>query len=150
MPPTGSMTSWRNSQLHFQVANWSRTDRTGLAFDSSGGFTLPNGAKRSPDTSWIRRERWDLLTLEEQEGFAPICPDFVVELRSPTDQLSTLKEKMLEYIENGAQLGWLLDPQSKSIYIYCPGKPVERLENPETVSGEPVLPGFVLYVREIW
>jgi Uma2 family endonuclease len=150
MPPTSSMTGWRNSQLHYQVAAWSRSNGTGLTFDSSAGFTLPNGAKRSPDTSWIRRKRWDALTTEEQEAFAPICPDFVVELRSPTDHLSTLQNKMVEYIENGAQLGWLLDPQSKSIHVYRPGQTEEKLDDPETVSADSILPGFVLQVREIW
>jgi Uma2 family endonuclease len=150
MPPTGSKTGWRNSKLNARIAVWSERDETGITFDSSTGFTLPNGAKRSPDVSWIRIERWEALTEEEQEGFAPICPDFVAELRSTEDRLSTLQDKMKEYIENGARLGWLFDPHTRSLFIYRPGQPVEHLQNPETISGDPELPGFMLNVNEIW
>ena len=150
MPPTGSLTGYRNARIIYRLTAWAETDGTGMSFDSSTGFKLPNGAKRSPDAAWVRRERWEALNKKEQEGFAPICPDFVVELRSPDDSLSTLQEKMAEYIENGARLGWLLDPKAKRVYRYQPGQDVECLENPETVSGEPVLPAFVFSLKDIW
>lgn len=150
MPPAGSETGWRNGTLTHHLVAWARTDGTGLAFDSSAGFTLPNGAIRSPDASWVRKERWDALTEDQQEGFAPLCPDFVVELRSRTDRLSDLHDKMQEYINNGARLGWLIDPLDKRVYVYCPGQPIEELDDPATLSGDPVLPGFVLPVRKLW
>jgi Uma2 family endonuclease len=150
MTPTGTKTGWRNAKLTQRVANWTEKNDTGVSFDSSTGFTLPNGAKRSPDAAWVRRERWDSLSEDQQEAFAPLCPDFVVELRSPDDSISALQDKMSEYMENGAQLGWLLDPGNRQAYVYRPGKPVACLENPETVSGDPVLPGFVFNPREIW
>jgi Uma2 family endonuclease len=150
MPPTGSKTGWRNSNVNSDLVVWARIDGTGIVFDSSSLFTLPNGAKRSPDASWVRRERWDALSDTEQDGFAPLCPDFVVELRSRTDRLSDLQEKMQEYIDNGARLGWLIDPVEKRMHIYRPGQAVEVLNDPVTVSGDPVLPGFVLNVRELW
>jgi len=150
MPPTGSKTGWRNSTLTHDLVAWAKTDGTGLTFDSSTLFTLPNGAKRSPDASWVRRERWDALTEEQQEGFAPLCPDFVVELRSRPDRLSDLHDKLQEYIDNGARLGWLIDPLDKRVYAHRPGQPVESLDDPATLSGDPTLPGFVLPVRELW
>jgi Uma2 family endonuclease len=150
MPPTGSLTGWRNAKINYKLTAWAETDGSGLTFDSSTGFTLPNGAKRSPDAAWIIRERWDVLTEKEQQGFAPICPDFVAELRSPDDSLSTLQEKMAEYIENGAQLGILFDPKTKRVHIYRPGQPVETLENPESISGEPILAGFRLSLKDVW
>ncbi|MBC7930765.1 MAG: Uma2 family endonuclease [Rubrivivax sp.] len=150
MPPTGTRTGNRNSRLTQRLANWTDGDGTGIAFDSSTAFKLPNGAVRSPDASWIRRERYDALTPEEQEKFSPICPDFVVELRSRTDGLAELQAKMEEYILGGAQLGWLIDPQEKRIYVYRPQAQVETLENPDSVAGDPVLKGFVLDLQEIW
>jgi Uma2 family endonuclease len=150
MAPTGSKTGWRNSKLNQRLANWAEQDGVGLSFDSSTGFTLPDDAKRSPNAAWVRRERWDALSEEQQGGFAPLYPDFVAELRLPEDCLSTLQEKMSEYIENGAHLGWLLDPLEKRVYINRLGQRVERLENPVTVGSDPVLPGFVFHVREIW
>ena len=150
MPPTGSRTGWRNSKLNQRLANWAEENSTGLTFDSSTGFSLPNGAKRSPDVSWVRRDRWEALSGPDQEVFAPICPDFVAELRSPTDNLLTLQDKLLEYIDNGARLGWLIDPGTRRVYIYRPEEPVEQLEDPATVSGAPVLPGFALSLPEIW
>jgi len=150
MPPTGLKTGLRNSLLTYELVAWAKIDGTGLVFDSSTLFTLPNGAKRSPDASWVRREKWDTLTEEQQEKFAQICPDFVVELRSPTDRLSVLQEKMQEYIDNGALLGWLIDPLEKRVSVYRPGQPVELLNDPDTLSGDPVLLGFVLHVRELW
>lgn len=150
MPPTGSGTGNRNSKLNQQLANWTDFDGTGLSFDSSTGFTLLNGAQPSPDAAWVKLERWNALTEEQQEKFAPISPDFVVELRSPSDSFRVLQDKMQEYIDNDVKLGWLIDRKNKKVYIYRPGVPVECLENPATVSGEPVLPGFVLDLSKIW
>ncbi len=150
MPPTGSETGRRNSTLIQRLANWAETDGTGIVFDSSTLFTLPNGAKRSPDASWVKKERWDVLTPEQREGFAPLCPDFVVELRSPTDRLSDLQVKMREYLDNGARLGWLIAPLDKRVYVYRPGQPAENLDAPAMLSGDPILPEFVLHVRELW
>ena len=150
MPPTGSKTGRRNSTFTQRLGNWAEVDGSGFVFDSSTLFTLPNGAKRSPDASWVKRERWEALTDAQQEGFAPLCPDFVVELRSRTDRLSDLQEKMQEYIDNGARLGWLIDPLEQRVYLYRPGQPIEVLDNPATASGDPVLPGFVLNARELW
>ncbi len=150
MPPTGSKTGQRNFSLTSQFGGWVQKDGTGVAFDSSTGFTLPDGAIVSPDASWIRRERWDALTEQEQEGFAPLCPDFVIELRSHSDSLSRLQNKMQEYIENGAKLAWLLDPLKRRVCIYRPGNEPEVLEDPETLSGEPLLRGFVLNLHELW
>jgi Uma2 family endonuclease len=124
---------------------------TGLPFDSSTGFILPNGATRSPDTSWVSQERWDALSSEQKaETFAPICPDFVVELRSASDNLQPLREKMQEYLVNGAQLGWLIDPGRKQVEVYRFGREVEILNNPAELSGEGVLPGFVLILQRVW
>ena len=150
MPPTGSETGRRNNRLAYRITAWADNDGSGVVFDSSTLFTLPDGAKRSPDVSWVRRERWEVLSREQREGFAPLCPDFVVELRSPTDRLKDLQEKLREYIDNGARLGWLIDPVEKRIYIYRPDQPVEVLDDPPTVNGDPVLSGFVLPVRELW
>lgn len=150
MPPTGSMTGWRNAKINYRLTAWAENDGTGLTFDSSSGFTLPNGAKRSPDASWIKRERWEAISEKDREGFAPICPDFVLELRSPDDRLSDLKEKMLEYVENGAALGWLIDPITMRAYAYWPGKHEECYEHPEILPGDPVLPGFELKLGDLW
>ncbi len=150
MPPTGMDTGRRNSRLTRRLDTWTEMDGTGIAFDSSTLFTLPNGAKRSPDASWVRRERWDALPAKERAGFGLLCPDFVVELRSPTDRLADLQEKMQEYIDNGARLGWLIDPLEKRVYVYRLDQPVEVLDDPPAVNGDPVLPGFVLHVRELW
>jgi Uma2 family endonuclease len=150
MPPTGGETGIRNFSLITQFGIWVEKDGTGYGFDSLTLFTLPNGAKRSPDLSWIKKERWEALTKKERKKFSPICPDFVVELRSETDSLKTLQEKIEEYIENGAQLGWLIDPIKKKVYVYRPNVDVEILDNPQTVSGEPLLKGFELNVQKIW
>jgi Uma2 family endonuclease len=150
MPPTGGWTGHRNFTLIGLFSRWVEEDGRGIGFDSSTGFTLPNGARRSPDLAWVRRVRWEALSLEEQEEFPPLCPDFVVELRSRSDDLATLQAKMQEYIANGAQLGWLIDPRAKKVYIYRPSADVQCLEDPVTVSGEPVLPGFTLDVRRLW
>ncbi len=150
MPPTGSETGGRNFNLNGQLFVWTEQDGTGTGFDSSTGFTLPNGAKRSPDAAWVNLERWNALTPKLQEAFAPIAPDFVVELRSKSDALTDLQAKMQEYIDNGVRLGWLIDRKQRRVYIYRPGVAVEQLDNPETVSGDPELPGFVLKLGQIW
>ncbi len=150
MPPTGSETGWRNGILTHHLVAWARIDGTGLAFDSSAGFTLPNGAIRSPDASWVKQDRWSPLTQAQRVKFAPLCPDFVVELRSPTDTLSDLHEKLQEYMANGARLGWLIDPLEKRVYVYRPSQPVEVLDDPAILSGDPVLPRFILPVRKLW
>lgn len=150
MPPAGSETGNRNSKLIQQLANWTDKDGTGIEFDSSSGFTLPNGATRSPDAAWIKLERWNALPPEQQIKFAPICPDFVVELRSPSDTLQSLKDKLQEYIDNGVALGWLIDRQNRQVYIYRPQQAVVCLDNPSTLSGESLLPGFVLDLSKIW
>ncbi|AFY55662.1 hypothetical protein Riv7116_3189 [Rivularia sp. PCC 7116] len=150
MPPTGSITGNRNSDLNYQLTAWNRKNKLGKTFDSSSGFKLPNGAERSPDASWVKIERWDALTEEEQERFAPLCPDFVVELMSSNHSLEKTTAKMKEYMENGASLGWLINRKLLQIEIYRLNKKVEILESPQTVSGEDVLPGFVLDLAEIW
>jgi Uma2 family endonuclease len=150
MPPTGSETGRRASSLTYQLEAWCRQDGGGVVFGSSAGFTLPNGAIRSPDASWINREKWDSLTKQQKEKFAPICPDFVVEIRSPSDNLTQLYLKMFEYLENGVSLGWLIDPLKRQVYVYRPNQETVVLESPETVSGEPLLPGFELNLTELW
>jgi Uma2 family endonuclease len=150
MSPTGGNTGRRNFILIGQFNIWVDQNGTGIGFDSSTGFILPNGAERAPDLSWVRNERWDALTEAERNVFPPLCPDFVAELRSPSDSLSTLKNKMQEYLDNGAQLGWLIDPLDKNAYIYQPGEAVICLDEPETISGDPILPGFVLHLQKIW
>ena len=151
MPPTGSETGNRTGNISGQLWVWSEEDGTGITFSSSTGFKLSTGAERSPDASWIKLERWNSLSAEQQEKFAPICPDFVVELKSPSDNLQTLKEKMEEYMnEPGIQLGWLIDRKQRKVYIYRPGLPEECLDNPASVSGESVLPGFILNMSKVW
>ncbi|CBN56744.1 MULTISPECIES: Uma2 family endonuclease [Kamptonema] len=149
MPPTGSDTGNRNIDITYQLQGWSRQNNLGKAFDSSTGFKLPNGAERSPDASWVSIERWNALTSEQQGKFAPLCPDFVVELRSPSDSLEKLRSKMREYIENGARLGWLIDRQNRRVEIYRPNQEVEMISSPTHLSGEDVLPGFVLDLQYI-
>ncbi|MGK7944547.1 MAG: Uma2 family endonuclease [Microcystaceae cyanobacterium] len=150
MPPTGSETSARNAELTYQLRAWSRQNKLGKLFDSSGGFILPNGAERSPDASWITIERWNGLTPSEREKFAPLCPDFVVELMSPSDSLTKTRVKMEEYISNGARLGWLINRQQQQVEIYRQDQTVEILNNPSAVSGEDILPNFNLDLSEIW
>lgn len=150
MSPTGSETGNRNFKLIQQLANWTDKDGGGIGFDSSAGFILPNGATRSPDASWIRLTRWNSLSAEQKTKFAPICPDFVVELRSPSDNLQVLQDKMQEYIDNGASLGWLIDRTTHQVYIYTSDNEVRCLDNPKTISGEPVLSGLVLDLAKIW
>jgi Uma2 family endonuclease len=150
MPPTGGETSNRNAEITFQVQSWTRQDQTGVAFDSSGGFKLPNGATRSPDAAWVRRVRLAVLTREEKQKFLPLCPDFVIELRSPTDNLQAVQDKMQEYLDNGAQLGWLIDPLTRRVHVYLPQRQPQILEAPDTVSADPLLPGFTLDLQKIW
>ncbi|WP_081431185.1 Uma2 family endonuclease [Moorena bouillonii] len=151
MPPTGGETSDRNSDINFQLRLWNRQTKLGKVFESSCGFKLPNGADRSPDASWLKLERWESLSKEKRKKFIPLCPDFVIELRSPSDRVKDLKDKMEEYMENGARLGWLIEPNSRRVYIYRPDADVEQLENPATVKGDDsVLPGFVMVMEEIW
>lgn len=150
MSGTGSETGVRNANLTYQLMGWTKKDGTGICFDSSTMFALPNGARRSPDGSWVKHEKWDSLTKRQKESFAPICPDFVIELRSPTDRLSQVRAKMVEYMENGALLGWLIDPFDFRVYVYRPGHELVILESPETVSGDPILPGFNLNLIELW
>lgn len=150
MPPTGSETGSQNSSLNAQLWLWNRQTRLGIGFDSSAGFTLPNGAIRSPDASWIEQRRWNNLTSEEKRKFAPICPDFVVELCSPSDRLADVQSKMQEYLDNGTRLGWLIIPEIRQVEIHRLNRDVEILSNPVSVSGEDVLPGFELDLQDIW
>lgn len=150
MPPTGSETGEKNSSLLGQLWLWNYQKKLGKTFDSSTGFKLPNGAIRSPDVSWIKLERWQQLTLEERRKFAPICPDFVIELLSLNDDIEDTRKKMMEYLENGLQLGWLIDPQSKIIEIYRSNQAITILNNPATISGEDILPNFVLDLTDIF
>ena len=150
MPGTGVQTGARNADLTYQLVAWTRQDGSGIYCDSGVIFVLPNGAHRSPDGAWIKRKKWDRLTEHERERFGPFCPDFVVELRSPTDSVTELREKMVEYMQNGASLGWLIDLLKRRVYVYQPHQEVVLLENPETVSGDPYLPGFTLNVTELW
>ncbi|BBD67760.1 hypothetical protein NIES4072_49420 [Nostoc commune NIES-4072] len=148
MPPTGWESGNRNSKLTARVEYWADADSTGLAFDSSTGFKLPNGANRSPDASWVSRKRLAALNPDPAK-FLPMAPDFAVELRSASDSLKTVQQKMQEYIDNGVRLGWLIDPQNQRVEIYRPGKDVEVLQSPTSLSGEDVLPGFVLDLAQI-
>jgi Uma2 family endonuclease len=150
MPPTGGETGKRNFGLTGQMFMWTRQDDTGIGFDSSTGFTLPNGAVRSPDVAWIKKERWEAIDPEKRKKFPPVCPDFVIELKSTTDSLKILQEKMEEYIENGASLGFLIDADRKQVYVYRSNAPVECWNEPETLSGEPILRGFTLDLKQIW
>ncbi|PAX52344.1 Uma2 family endonuclease [Brunnivagina elsteri] len=150
MSPTGSETDERNFDLIGQLWLWTKQDGTGVGFGSSGGFTLPSGAVRSPDAAWIKKTDWEAIPLDKRKKFAPICPQFVIELRSESDSLKELKTKMEEYIKNGTLLGWLIDRVQCKVYIYRPNTAVEELDNPAKLSGEDVLPGFVLDFSEIW
>ena len=150
MPGTGFETGVRNANLTQQLGTWTIKDDSGVCCDSSTIFALPNGARRSPDASWVKREQLDNLSEKQKKGFAPICPDFVVELRSESDSLASLHRKMLEYIANGASLGWLIDSLKRRVHIYRPDQDLVILENPEIVSGDPLLPGFKLKMDGLW
>ena len=150
MSPTGGSTGNRNGRLNQQLFNWSDRFISGIAFDSSTGFKLPNGADRSPDAAWVTNDRWNTLTIDEQNRFIPLCPDFVVELMSPSDSRSVLQAKMQEYQDNGVRLGFLIDRTIKQIEIYRIGKTMEVVDRPTTLSGEDVLVGFELNMNLIW
>lgn len=150
MPPTGAETGRQNFNLTAQLGIWFRQHGMGVCLDSSAGFILPNGAIRGPDVAWIKREKWDSLTAQQRKKFLPFCPDFAIELRSPRNTLTELYLKMFEYLENGMSLGWLIDPFKRQVYIYRPGEEVVILDNPETVSADPLLPGFTLDLTDIW
>ena len=150
VPPTLPYTGEKNADLIFEVKLWARKDKKGIVFDSSTLFTFPNGAKRSPDVSWLLREKWDNLSDKEKKKKSRFVPDFVIELRSSSDSLKTLKKKMAEYITNGVRLGWLIDPLEQKVHVYRANGEIEVLNNPEIVSGEDVLKDFELNVREIW
>jgi Uma2 family endonuclease len=144
MPPVGAISGNRESEFNADVVIWNRQTKLGKVFSSSTVFTLPNGGKRSPDVAWIANERWESLSIKEREKFAKICPDFVIELRSRTDSLSQLQEKMQEYLNSGLRLGWLINPQNQQVEIYRQNQPVEIVSLPTSLSGENVLPGFIL------
>lgn len=150
MPPTGGETGSRNDEIIRQLSNWRKNDGTGKSFESSTGFKLPNGADRSPDASWVSKAQLARLTLEQKQKFLPLCPDFAIELRSPSDNLDVIKDKMDEYIANGLKLGWLIDPEEKAVYVYRPNVAVQKLQNINEISADPELPGFVLDLTEVW
>jgi len=150
MSPTGSETSERNSDLLAQIWNWNKQNQLGKVFDSSGGFKLSNGAVRSPDVSWVANSKWNSLTKQQKRKFAPIDPDFVLELMSPTDDLDELQNKMKEYINCGVRLGWLINPDERQVEIYRQGKKKEVLNNPLTLSGEEILSRLVVDLSEIF
>lgn len=148
-PPTGGESGRRNIKIGRYLDEWA-DQHGGVCFDSSSGFELPNGATRSPDASWVSDERWNALTQAQKEGFVPLCPDFVVELRSKTDSLSSLQDKMREYMANGTRLGWLIDPQNQRVEIYRREQDATVIEHPSQISGEGVLPGFTLDLKKVW
>ncbi len=150
MPPTGGETGNRNKEITRQLGNWEKQQATGSSFDSSTGYKLPNGANRSPDGSWVDRSRLAQLTLQQKKKFLPLCPDFAIELRGPSDDLDTVKAKMEEYLSCGLRLGWLIDPEEKAVYVYRPNVPAQKLVNLDKIAADPELPGFVLDIREIW
>ena len=150
MSPTGGMTGKYNADIVTDLNLWNRHKKLGIVFDSSTGFKLPNGANRSPDAAWIALTRWNQLSLKEQEKFVPLCPDFVIELRSSSDKLKTLQDKMNEYRNNGTLLGWLINRKDKQVEIYRQGQPKEVLNQPSSLSGEDILPDFVLNLESIW
>jgi Uma2 family endonuclease len=150
MPPAGGESSVQNLSVAAQLYNWCKRVGVGKAFDSSGGFILPSGANRSPDASWISPEQLAVITPEQMKRFVPVCPFFLVELLSPSDSLKKTQEKMVEYIANGCKLGWMIVPDKKQVHVYRPDQPVQVLDNPQTVSGDPELPGFVLDLDPVW
>ncbi|NET01830.1 MAG: Uma2 family endonuclease [Sphaerospermopsis sp. SIO1G1] len=150
MSPTGGETGNRNFEMYLDLGIWNRKHKLGKAFDSSTGFKLPNGATRSPDVSWIKIAKWNILTPEQRKKFLPLCPDFVIELVSESDDLAETQAKMREYISNGLLLGWLINPKTKQVEIYRQNQEVEILSNPQTLSEEDVLPGFILDLQPIF
>ncbi|NJN21743.1 MAG: Uma2 family endonuclease [Leptolyngbya sp. RL_3_1] len=150
MPPTGGETGARNSSLTGQLWFWNRQTQLGRTFDSSTGFRLPDGAIRSPDAAWVTQQRWQDLAPVDRQGFVPLCPDFAVELKSATDDWRELQVKLQSYITNGLRLGWLIDPQARLVLIYQPEQPVLTVNAPTQLTGDPVLPGFVLDLTELF
>lgn len=150
MAPTGGETGRRNFNLIVQFGAWVQRDGTGVGFDSSTGFLLPNGAERAPDLAWVTKARWEALSVVQRRKFPPLCPDFVLELRSPSDTLAEQRAKLEEYIACGARLGWLVDPEDRRVYVYRPGRPVEIQDGAAELRGDPELPGFVLDLGAIW
>jgi Uma2 family endonuclease len=150
MPPAGSYSSNRSVQIASQLQRWSKKTNRGIVFDSSGGFTLPNGATRAPDAAWVASHRLETLSQEEKEKFLPLAPDFAAEVRSQNDARSNLEAEMEEYVENGTRLGWLIDPYEKTVTVYQEDGSTEELDRPSTLSGEPVLPGFECTLECIW
>ncbi len=150
MSPTGGESGHRNADLTIDLGLWNRQTELGITFDSYTGFKLPNGAERSPDAAWVRRERWQALSPQQRRKFPPLAPDFLIELRSATDELEPLQQKMQEYMDNGVQLGWLINPQQRQVEVYRQGQPKETLDSPVSLSGEDVLPGFVLNLSRIF
>jgi len=150
MPPTGAGTGYRNLRIGARLDRWADTDGTGVGFDSSTGFVLPNGATRAPDAAWVRRERLAALTTVQKDGLLPLAPDFVIELRSPTDRQPDLLAKMAEYIANGVRLAWLIDPIERAAYVCRPTEAPGRLDHPDRLTGDPELPGFILELADIW
>ena len=150
MPPEGWGSGRRGAEVLSALGPWAKADGTGVATGSSAGFRLPTGAVRAPDAAWVRRERLAAVPAADQERFLPLCPDFVVEVRSPSDSLQDLLAKMAEYVANGARLGWLIDPQDQTVHVFRAGRPPERLERPRQLDGETVLPGFRLDLDPIW
>jgi Uma2 family endonuclease len=150
MTPAGSKTSSMNSRITRLLDEWAEADGHGIAFDSNGGFSLPDGSMRAADAAWVHKSRWDTLSYADQARFAPICPDFIIELRSPKDSLTELKQKMEQWIANGVQQGWLIDPENKTVYVYRPGEQREVLTHPTSVQGNGVMAGFELVMARIW
>jgi len=150
MSPTGSAGGRRSGKIFQQLANWNDQHQRGEVFDAATLFRFPNNAALSPDASWVEKPRWERLTEEQQESIAPVCPNFVIELRSKTDRLKVLQEKLEEYLDNGVELGWIIDPLLSQVHIYAAGQPVQVLDRPETVVGTGCVQGFVLYLKGIF
>ena len=150
MAPASFRTSHINLRIVLQLGQWAERDGTGVTTESSGGFVLPNSAVRAPDAAWTRRDRLTTVPQEQQDRFLPLCPDFAIELRSPSDTLDAARAKMREYLDNGLRLGWLIDPFARRVHVYRPGVDVEVLDDPAGVDGAPVLPGFYLDLGRVW
>lgn len=150
MSPSGNRTSIINAELNYLIKAWNKINNSGIVTDSNGGFYLPNGAMRAPDVAWIPREKWNQFSEEEKSKFLPYCPDFIIELKSPSDKLESLKEKMEEWISNGTRLGWLIDPDAEEAYVYKPNSPVKTVKDfQQELDGEDILLGFKLKLSAI-
>ena len=150
MSPSGTETGALNAQIILALGRWASEDKSGVFFDSSAGFTLPNKAVRAPDASWVRREKWTALSPRQRQRFAPLCPDFVIEVASPSDRQKDLQAKMDEYIANGAQLGWLILPETRQVMVYRPGQDMQLHSDVDAIAADPELPGFTLDLTAIW